>query len=70
MISVVWIMTIISTILAAVVMNAVRTEYSPEAMQSLYNLTPFIVIGSAVLGVLGMENGVSGSEMEESRRRP
>ena len=68
-ISVVWIMTILSTILAAVVMNAVRTEYTPETMQSLYNLTPFIVIGSALLGVLGMERRIRPEEMEAYHAR-
>jgi len=68
-ISVVWIVTILSTILAAVVMNAVRPEYTPEAMQTLYNLTPFIVIGSALFGVIGMEKRLTPEEAEESRAR-
>ena len=47
-ISLVWIVMIMSTILATVVMNIVRPEFSPEAMQNLYNLTPLIVIGSNI----------------------
>ncbi|MEM7799442.1 MAG: BCD family MFS transporter [Chloroflexota bacterium] len=62
-ISVVWTFTILSTIIAAVVMNIVRPEYSPEAMQRLYNLTPFIVIISTFLGVIGMEKRLSGAEL-------
>lgn len=68
-ISVVWIVTILSTIIAAVVMNAVRPEYTPEAMQTLYNLTPFIVIGSLLFGVLGVEKRLTAEEAEACRAR-
>lgn len=68
-ISVVWTFTILSTIIAAVVMNIVRPEYSPEAMQRLYNLTPFIVLGSAVLGLVGIEKRLTGEELEASIAR-
>jgi BCD family chlorophyll transporter-like MFS transporter len=68
-ISVVWIVTILSTIFAAVVMNAVRPEYTPEAMQTLYNLTPFIVIGSLLIGVVGVEKRLTPAEEEETRAR-
>ncbi len=65
-ISVVWTFTIISTIIAAIVMNIVRPEYSPQAMQQLYNLTPFIVIGSTLLGVIGMEKRLKGEALQQS----
>jgi BCD family chlorophyll transporter-like MFS transporter len=65
-ITVVQMFTILSGIMAAVVMNIVRPEYTPEAMQRLYNLTPFIVIGSALLGVLGMEKRLKGEELAAS----
>ena len=68
-IAVVWIVMIMSTIAAAVLMNKVRPEYSPEAMQALYNLTPFIVIGSTLLGVWGLEKRLSPAEMTESLQR-
>lgn len=68
-ISVVWTLTILSTIFAAIVMNLVRPEYSPEAMQRLYNLSPWIVIGSTVLGVLGMERRLHGTELEAALNR-
>lgn len=53
--AVVWIVMILSTIFAAVVMNIVRPEFSPEAMQRLYNLTPAIVIISVIVGIIGVE---------------
>jgi BCD family chlorophyll transporter-like MFS transporter len=59
----VWTLTILSTIVAAIVMNIVRPSYSPEAMQRLYNLSPFIVIGSTLLGVLGLERRLRGTEL-------
>lgn len=65
-ISVVWTFTILSTIMAAVVMNIVRPEYTPEAMQRLYNLTPFVVIGATLLGVIGMEKRLTTQEAAES----
>lgn len=65
-ISVVWTFTILSTIIAAVVMNIVRPVYTPEAMQRLYNLTPFIVILSSVLGVVGLEKRLKGEELQKS----
>ena len=65
-ISVVWTFTILSTIIAAVVMNIVRPEYTPEAMQTLYNLTPFIVIGSMFLGMIGMEPRLTGEALAAS----
>ena len=66
-ISVVWIVMIMSTILATVVMNAVRPEFTPEAMQNLYNLTPLVVIGSTLLGVIGIEKRMSRQQLEEAR---
>lgn len=68
-VSVVWIVMILSTILAAVVMNAVRPEFSPEAMQNLYNLTPPIVLVSVLLGVAGVERRLAPAEIEEAAAR-
>jgi len=56
-IALVWIVMIMSTILAAVVMNIMRPEFSPELMQRLYNLTPFIVMGCTLVGIIGIEKG-------------
>lgn len=68
-ISVVWIVMILSTILAAVVMNAVRPEFTPEAMQNLYNLTPPIVLGAVLLGVIGVERRMSPTELKQAAAR-
>ena len=68
-ISVVWIVMILSTICAAVVMNAVRPEFSPEAMQNLYNLTPPIVLVAVVLGVVGVERRLGPAELTQAAAR-
>lgn len=68
-IAVVWIFAILSTIIAAVVMNAVRPEYTPEAMQRLYNLSPFIVMGTMLLGVIGMEKRLRPDEIGPYQER-
>lgn len=63
-VSVVWTFTILSTIMAAILMNVLRPEYTPEAMQQLYNLTPYIVIGSTLLGIVGIEKRLTKAELE------
>lgn len=68
-IAVVWITMILSTIIAAVVMNKVRPTYSPESMQLLYNLTPFIVIGTTLFGIWGFEKRMSPEEMRASAQQ-
>ncbi|MFN2287766.1 MAG: BCD family MFS transporter [Chromatocurvus sp.] len=68
-ISVVWIVMILSTICAAVVMNAVRPEFSPEAMQNLYNLTPPIVLVAVILGVVGVERRLGAAELTQAAAR-
>lgn len=65
-ISVVWSFSILSTIIAAGVMSSIMPEYTPESMQQLYNLTPFVVIGATLLGVIGMEKRLTGDALEES----
>lgn len=62
-ISVVWTFTILSTIIAAVVMQIVMPEYSPELMQKLYNMTPFVVIGSILVGLVGVEKRLTGDAL-------
>lgn len=62
-ISVVWTFTILSTIIASVIMQQVMPEYTPALMQRLYNLTPLIVIGSAVLGIIGIEKRLTRGEL-------
>lgn len=86
-ISVVWTFSIMSTIMAAGVMNSITPEFAPstvlsysvfgnsfgavipqyslDAMQALYNLTPFIVIGAVLLGIVGMEKRLNKEELAE-----
>lgn len=68
-ISVVWVVMILSTILSAVVMNAVRPEFSPEAMQNLYNLTPPIVLVTVLIGVIGVERRLKPAEIRQAAAR-
>jgi BCD family chlorophyll transporter-like MFS transporter len=49
--------------MAAIVMNIVRPQFSVEAMQRLYNLTPFVVIGTVLLGAIGLERRLRGAEL-------
>jgi MFS transporter, BCD family, chlorophyll transporter len=66
-IALVWIVMILSTIMAAVVMNIVRPEFSPELMQRLYNLTPFVVVGCTIIGIIGIERRMNPEELEAAR---
>lgn len=61
-VAVVWAMVIISGIVSAVIAGAIMPNYTPEAMQQLYNLTPAVVLGSTLLGVIGLERRVSREE--------
>lgn len=55
-IAVVWTFTIASGIASAIVMKVVMGDtYSFATMQTLYNLTPLIVVGSALVGLVGIE---------------
>ena len=68
-ISVVWTLSIMSTILAVSVMNQVAPVYTPESMQRLYGLTPLIVIGSVLLGVVGIEKRLKGEALQAAVAR-
>jgi MFS transporter, BCD family, chlorophyll transporter len=65
-ISVVWTFTILSSIMSAIVFNIVLPEYSLEAMQRMYNLTPFIVIISILLGTIGIEKRLKGEALKNA----
>lgn len=65
-ISVVWTFTILSTIVAAGVMKSMMPVYTPESMQQLYNLTPFVVIGCSLLGVVGIEKRLKGDALKKA----
>jgi MFS transporter, BCD family, chlorophyll transporter len=68
-IAVVWTFTILSTIIAAATIKTMMPAYDPAAMQALYNLTPLVVIGAVLLGVLGMERRLDGPAMEAAIER-
>jgi BCD family chlorophyll transporter-like MFS transporter len=68
-IAVVWTFTILSTIIAAGVMKSIMPSYTPETMQQLYSLTPLVVIGAVLLGVVGMERRLTGPAMAEAIER-
>lgn len=53
---------ILSAIVSAGVAKEIMPTYTPEQMQFLYNLTPFIAVGSTLLGVLGIERRISREE--------
>ncbi len=64
-VSVVWTFTILSAIISAGVFKTMMPTYTPESMQALYSLTPFVVLGSMLLGVIGIERRLSRVEMNE-----
>ncbi len=61
----VWAVLIISGIASAIVAGAVMPSYDPVLMQQLYNLTPIVVMGTALLGVIGLERRVSKAELQQ-----
>ena len=63
-VAVVWTFTIVSAIAAAIVIKVVMGDsYTPEKMQALYNLTPWVVLISGALGLLGIERRKSREEL-------
>ncbi|NTW00275.1 MAG: BCD family MFS transporter, partial [Oscillochloris sp.] len=61
-VAVVWATVIISGILSAAAAGAIMPDYDPVKMQQLYNLTPLVVMVTALVGVLGMERRISKEE--------
>lgn len=53
---------IISAIVSAQIAKEIMPVYSAAQMQELYNLTPFIVMGSTLLGVVGLERRITRAE--------
>lgn len=69
-IAVVWTFTIVSAIAAAIVIKVVMGDnYTPASMQSLYNLTPLIVLGSGLLGIVGIERRLSRPQLAAALER-
>ncbi|EFO79829.1 PUCC protein [Oscillochloris trichoides DG-6] len=54
-VAVVWAAVIISGIGSSIVSQVMMPHYTPEAMQNLYNLTPFVVLGTMIIGLIGVE---------------
>ncbi|NTU84723.1 MAG: BCD family MFS transporter [Chloroflexales bacterium] len=61
-VAVVWAAVIISGIVSAGVSRVIMPHYSPEAMQYLYNLTPAIVLGTMLVGLIGLEPRITKAE--------
>ncbi|MBX0326165.1 BCD family MFS transporter [Oscillochloris sp. ZM17-4] len=66
-IAVVWATIIISGIISAAVAGSIMPSYDPAKMQQLYNLTPIVVLVTALIGVVGMERRMSTAEVAELR---
>jgi MFS transporter, BCD family, chlorophyll transporter len=45
-------------------------QYSPEAMQAMYNLSPFVMVGITVLGLWGLEQRLTPEQLAEIKRNP
>lgn len=54
----------------AFVFSLVMPDFSLEAMQRLYNLTPIVVMIMAVLSVIGLERRLTPAEVEQVRKAP
>lgn len=61
-VSVVWAMIIISGIVSAGISRVIMPEYSHEAMVQLYSLTPWVVMITAIVGILGIERRITKEE--------
>jgi BCD family chlorophyll transporter-like MFS transporter len=61
-VAVVWAAIIISGIGSAIVAGAIMPSYDPAKMQQLYNLTPWVVMITALVGVLGLERRIGKEE--------
>ncbi len=62
-ISLLWITMIATVIFSASVMKKMMPDYSHEAMQSLYNLSPFIAVGSILPLFFGVEQKLTHTEL-------
>lgn len=58
----VWAAIIISGIASAIVSQIIMPVYTPESMQQLYNLTPMVVMVTAIIGSIGLERRISREE--------
>jgi MFS transporter, BCD family, chlorophyll transporter len=51
----VWLFLIVGFIASSILQQVLMPVYDPQAMQTLYNLAPLVVMGSVLLGVAGLE---------------
>jgi BCD family chlorophyll transporter-like MFS transporter len=65
-VALVWTVMIASLIVSGVVMKKVMPTYTPESMQSLYDLTPLVAMASVLLAVIFVERRLSATEQAEA----
>lgn len=68
-VSLVWTTMIASVIISASVMKSYMPVYTPDSMQALYNLTPFVALGAMLLASIGIEPKLSPEKLAEEVRR-
>ncbi len=66
-VAVIWTFVILSGIVSAQVAKVMMPTYDPLQMQFLYNLTPFIVVGFILPGLIGMERRMTPAEQSALR---
>lgn len=66
-VAVIWTFVIVSGIVSAQVAKVIMPTYDPIQMQFLYNLTPFIVVGFVLLGLIGLERRMTPGEQAALR---
>lgn len=66
-VAVIWTFVILSGIVSAQVAKMIMPIYDPLQMQFLYNLTPFIVVGFVLLGLIGLERRMTPAEQSALR---
>lgn len=60
----VWATIIVSGIISSVVAGNMMPNYDPVKMQQLYNLTPIVVMVTAILGTLGLDRRLTAEELK------
>lgn len=68
-IGVAWTLTIASGIAGGIFLKLNLPTYNPATMQAIYNTTPLIVVGAALLGILGVERRLSRPEQQAAADR-
>lgn len=68
-IALIWMTMIATVILSATVMKKMMPDYSHEAMQSLYNLSPFIAIATILPVCFGVERKLTHVQLCDAREQ-